>query len=141
MKLLILAVGKLKDRWALEGCAEYLQRLRRQAAIEVVEVKDTAALGPRIPARHRVVALTERGQEPSSAELAERLARWQMDGGAGVVFLIGGADGLPAEIERQADERLSLSRLTLPHRLARLLLLEQLYRAFSILRGEPYHRA
>jgi 23S rRNA (pseudouridine1915-N3)-methyltransferase len=141
MKIVILAVGKLKDPWVLEGCAEYLQRLRRHATIQVVEVKEGTALAARIPARHRVVALTERGQEPTSAELAERVARWQMEGAAGVVFLIGGADGLPAEIERQADERLSLSRLTLPHRLARLLLLEQLYRAFSILRGEPYHRA
>jgi 23S rRNA (pseudouridine1915-N3)-methyltransferase len=141
MKIVILAVGKLKDHWVLEGCAEYLQRLRRHATIQVVEVKEGTGLAARIPTRHRVVALTERGQEPTSAELAERVGRWQMEGVPGVVFLIGGADGLPAEIERQADERLSLSRLTLPHRLARLVLLEQLYRAFSILRGEPYHRA
>lgn len=140
MKLTVLAVGKLRDRWALEGCAEYEQRLRRHSPLHILEVKDAHALSERLPPRQRLIALCERGTQLSSGELAERIARWQLEALPGVCFLIGGADGLPPALEARADERWSFGRLTLPHRLARLLLLEQLYRAFSILRGEPYHR-
>jgi 23S rRNA (pseudouridine1915-N3)-methyltransferase len=141
LKLTILAVGKIKEAWARQGCDEYLRRLRRHFPVEEVELRDAEGLAPRLPARHLVIALDERGQEPSSAELAARLAGWMNAGTAGVCFLIGGADGLPPAALGLARERLSLGRLTLPHRLARLVLLEQLYRAASIVRGEPYHRA
>lgn len=144
MKLTVLAAGKLREAWVREGCDEYLKRLRRHLSVEVVEVRDAASLAPRVPAKthgnHRLVALDERGAEPTSAELAERLAAWMGSGLPGVVFLVGDADGIPAALQARADERLALSRLTLPHRLARLILLEQLYRALSIVRGEPYHR-
>lgn len=141
VKLVILAVGKLKDAWALAGCAEYEKRLRHYATTSVVEVRDAEALAGKVPERHRLIALDERGDEPTSEGLAEKLRRWQATGLPGVCLVIGGADGLPRALVEKADERLSLSRLTLPHRLARLVLLEQLYRAFTIVRGEPYHRA
>ena len=141
MKLVVIAVGKMKDSWAQDGCEEYLRRIRRHLPVEIIEVKDDAALGARIPDRHRLVALDERGAEPTSEELARRLGGWMSSGLAGVTFLIGGADGLPAALVARADEKMALSRLTLPHRIARLVLAEQLYRALSIVRGEPYHRA
>jgi 23S rRNA (pseudouridine1915-N3)-methyltransferase len=87
-----------------------------------------------------VWALDERGRQLSSAELAAMLATRMRSGPRGVTFLVGGADGLPAPVVDRADIRWSLGRLTLPHRLARLILVEQLYRALSIVRGEPYHR-
>lgn len=141
MKLTVLAVGKLKEAWVREGCDEYLRRVARHLPCEIVEVKDDAALSARIPPRHRVVALDERGTQVSSQELAARLAAWMGSGAPGVALLIGGADGLPKDLVARADEKLALSRLTLPHRIARLVLAEQLYRALSIVRGEPYHRA
>lgn len=145
----VLAVGKLKDSWVREGCAEYSQRIQRHLPLEIVEAKDNRALdghlggrsARREAGRQRVVVLDEQGREPTSQELSSRLAKWMNEGLAGVTFVVGGADGLPAATLARADEKLALSRLTLPHRLARLLLLEQLYRALSIIRGEPYHRA
>jgi 23S rRNA (pseudouridine1915-N3)-methyltransferase len=141
VKLAILAVGKIKEAWAREGCDEYKKRLARHFPTDEIEVKEAAALAARLPARFRAVALDERGREPTSEELAARLRAWMGSGAPGVAFLIGGADGLPRDLVARADETLALSRLTLPHRLARLLLYEQLYRALSIVRGEPYHRA
>ncbi len=140
MKITVLAVGKLRDAWVREGCDEYAKRIARHQPLDVVEVKDAAQLASRVPPRARLVVLDERGREPTSAELAARVAAWQA-GALPVALVVGGADGLPADLVARADEKLALSRLTLPHRLARLLLLEQLYRALSILRGEPYHRA
>jgi 23S rRNA (pseudouridine1915-N3)-methyltransferase len=140
VKLHVLAVGKLREAWVREGCAEYEKRIARHLPIEIVELKDTRALAQRLPARARIVALDERGREPTSDELAARLGGWMRGALPGVAFLVGGADGL-GEAAARADETMALSRLTLPHRLARLILLEQLYRALSIVRGEPYHRA
>lgn len=141
MKLVVLAAGKLRDAWVRDGCAEYQRRVARHLDIEMLEVKDSSGLAARVPERFRLVALDERGRQPTSAELAQRLAGWMNAGLPGVAFLLGDADGLPPELLARAHETLSLSRLTLPHRLARLVLVEQLYRALSILRGEPYHRA
>ncbi|MSP62920.1 MAG: 23S rRNA (pseudouridine(1915)-N(3))-methyltransferase RlmH [Myxococcales bacterium] len=141
MKLAVLAVGKLRDAWARDGCEEYRKRIARHLPLEIIEVKDSAALAARVPPRFRLIALDERGREPTSEELAGRLATWMNSGTPGVAFLVGGADGLPADLLARADEKLALSRLTLPHRLARLILVEQLYRALTIVRGEPYHRA
>lgn len=140
MKLLVLCVGKLRDSWVEAGCAEYLTRLRPRLPVEIVEVKDDAQLLQKIPPRYQRWVLDERGVQATSRELAQRLDRALGSGLPGVVLIIGGADGLPAELREKADYLLGLSKLTLPHRLARLLLLEQLYRAHSILRGEPYHR-
>jgi 23S rRNA (pseudouridine1915-N3)-methyltransferase len=144
VKLSLLCVGRLKEPWVKEGCDEYARRLRGKLPLETVELKDDAqlvrALPARSPERGQVWALDERGQQLSSAELAQRLKGLLDQGERGLTFLIGGADGLPQAALERADRRWSLSRLTLPHRLARLILVEQLYRAVSILRGEPYHR-
>jgi 23S rRNA (pseudouridine1915-N3)-methyltransferase len=140
VKLAVLAVGKLKEAWVQEGCAEYAKRMRGKLPLDLVEVKDDAELTRKIPARYKLWALDERGKELTSEELAQALKRAMNGSEQGIALAIGGADGLPREVVARADFVWSLGRLTLPHRLARLIVLEQLYRALSILRGEPYHR-
>ncbi len=115
--------------------------MRGKLPLDLVEVKNDAELARRLPPRHLVWALDERGAELTSEELSRKLAQQMNRGEAGVALVIGGADGLPRELVARADFVWSLGRLTLPHRLARIIVLEQLYRALSILRGEPYHRA
>ena len=140
MKLAVVAVGKLKEAWVQEGCAEYAKRVRGKLPLELVEVKDDAELVRKIPPRYKLWALDERGRELASEELAASLNKAMNGGEQGIALVIGGADGLPKELVARADFVWSLGRATLPHRLARLIVLEQLYRALSILRGEPYHR-
>ncbi len=144
MRVRIIAVGKAKDR-SLRGLLDdYYARIGRYAKLEEIEIKDGDAaevaekLSRHIPNRSRVVALEVDGRVFGSQELAKWLGRAENDSIQTVVFVIGGAYGLPEEISRSADLRLSLSAMTLPHRLARLVLAEQIYRGFSILRGEPY---
>jgi 23S rRNA (pseudouridine1915-N3)-methyltransferase len=139
LKIVVLAVGKMRDRHMAAICDDYLARARRHLPVEVVEVDDGPALSRRLPARAEVVALAPGGDSWSTEELAAYLEGRMVAGTHAVAFLIGGADGLPSEIERGAARRLSLSRLTLPHRLARVVLCEQIYRALSIIRAEPYH--
>lgn len=142
----ILCVGRRARDPLLDAADAYLKRLKRYTKTELLRIKDGSAqseeraLRSKLPPGYRIVALDERGRQPSSEELAKRIGGWQRGGTEGVVFLIGGADGLHASLEEQADETLALSRLTLPHRLALVLLLEQLYRGHTILRGEKYHR-
>jgi 23S rRNA (pseudouridine1915-N3)-methyltransferase len=114
--------------------------MRGKLPLEIVEAKDAADLMKRLPPRHKLWALDERGKQLSSDELAQQLSRAMNSGETGLTFVIGGADGLPRDLVARADFVWSLGRLTLPHRLARLIVLEQLYRAHSIIRGEPYHR-
>lgn len=140
MKLALVAVGKLKEAWVQEASAEYAKRVRGKLPLDVVEVKDDAELVRKIPPRYKLWALDERGKELTSDELAQSLARAMNGGEQGMALIIGGADGLPRELVARAHFVWSLGRLTLPHRLARIIVLEQLYRALSILRGEPYHR-
>lgn len=141
MKLTIVAVGKLRDAWAREACDEYEKRLRGKLPLEIIEAKDDADLARKLPPRARLWALDERGKQLSSDELATTIKQHMNGGEQGIAFVIGGADGLPRELVQRANFTWSLGRLTLPHRLARIILLEQLYRALSIIRGEPYHRA
>ena len=115
-------------------CDEYLGRIQHYAKIEEREVKEA-----RIPEDSRLVALSRRGESWTSAQLSELVGRWEMDG-RDVTFAIGDADGLPEETLRGAERTWSLGPLTLPHELARVVLYEQLYRAHTIRRGEPYHR-
>lgn len=146
MRLRIVAAGKVREPYLRAAVDEYLTRLGRYLPVDEVEVppgvdvKAQRAIERAIPARFETWALDPEGQEPRSEELAAWLERRMGSGTAGVAFVIGGPDGLPAEIVRRATVCLSLSRLTLPHRLARLLLAEQLYRAATIIRGEPYNR-
>lgn len=140
MRLALIAVGKLRDAWVREGCDVYLTRLRPRLRTEVIEVKDGADLLRAVPPRFRVWALDEHGVEVTSVELSQRLQRERVSGAPGLALLIGAADGLPKDTLASADLRLSLSRLTLPHRLVRVVALEQIYRALSIIHDEPYHR-
>jgi 23S rRNA (pseudouridine1915-N3)-methyltransferase len=156
MKIHLLAVGARMPDWVKAGYAEYAGRLPRECALSLNEIPagkrgrnaDVARIvrdeGERLlaaaPAGSLVIALDERGQEWSTVELAERLAGWLRDG-RDVSLLVGGPDGLDADARARADPWWSLSRLTLPHSLARVLVAEQLYRAWSLLRHHPYHRA
>jgi 23S rRNA (pseudouridine1915-N3)-methyltransferase len=153
VKVRLLAIGRDRSGLFSPAVQEYLGRLARTLKVELVELPEAkrqagtpqardeegATLLARIKPGERLVALDERGEQPTSVELANRLARWQARG-QDVAMVIGGADGLSPAVLERAQERLSLSRLTLPHRLARVVLVEQLYRAVTILRGEPYHK-
>ncbi|MCB9628102.1 MAG: 23S rRNA (pseudouridine(1915)-N(3))-methyltransferase RlmH [Sandaracinaceae bacterium] len=144
MKVRIVAVGKIKEKATRELLRDYYARIDRYARLEEVELKDGTEDEVRerferaIPDRSRVVALEVLGQRWSSEQLAQHIGRCEGDGVQSAVFLIGGSYGLPPAISKQADVQLSLSAMTLPHRLARLLLAEQVYRGFTILRNEPY---
>jgi 23S rRNA (pseudouridine1915-N3)-methyltransferase len=134
VRYLVLAVGRLRPPFS-DDVEHYEKLLRRQARVEVVEVREDEALERRIPERAYVVLLDAGGTELSSEAFAEFLeARRQ--GGRDVCFVIGGPRGLDLD---RCDTRLSLGRMTLPHQLARVVLLEQLYRAHKILAREPYH--
>ena len=152
MKLRVVAVGRDRSGVFAPGVAEYLRRIERYARIELVEVPEARrhagtpqakveegqAILAKLGARDRVVALALGGEEPTSEALARKVKTW-VEAARDVALVVGGSDGLSDAVLARADERLALSRLTLPHQLARLVLAEQLYRAFTILRGEPYH--
>jgi 23S rRNA (pseudouridine1915-N3)-methyltransferase len=140
LKLLVRAVGKLRDRRLESLCEEYCSRVRRHLPVEIGEADDDAGLLRGLPAGTEIVALEPGGDAWTTAEFTKYLEKRMVAGTRAIAFLIGGADGLAPETVKQANRRLSLSPLTLPHRLARLLLCEQIYRAISIIRGEPYNR-
>ncbi|HEY6224338.1 MAG TPA: 23S rRNA (pseudouridine(1915)-N(3))-methyltransferase RlmH [Gemmatimonadales bacterium] len=139
MRYTVVAVGRIRSAALRTACDEYLSRLRHYAKIDEREVKDEARLSEAIDGATRLVALSRAGEPWSSPELAQRTARWDLEGRE-VAFAIGGADGLPRALVERAEAVWSLSAMTFPHELARVLVLEQLYRAFTIRRGEPYHR-
>lgn len=154
MRLTILAVGDKLPAWAEAATAEYLKRMPREARVELVSVKpekragqsadslkqaEATRLMDKLPSQARLVALDEHGRQVSTRELADLMTRW-MDIGQDVYLVIGGADGLAPAILEKAETRLALSRLTLPHAMARVLLAEQLYRAISLINNHPYHR-
>ncbi len=142
MRVSVIAVGKVKQRGLRASLDDYYGRIKRYAKLEEIELKDTADVGARfakaLDPRGRTIALEVDGEAWSSRRLADFVGECELSSVPSVSFLIGGAYGLPREISRAADRRLSLSAMTLPHRLARLVLAEQIYRAFTILRGEPY---
>ena len=144
MRVRVVAVGKLKEAYWRQAVDEYLARLRRYADVTEIELKDDSplqvskAMRRAIPERARVVLLTIDGRARSSEELAAFVEQCAVRAEE-LVFVVGGADGIPADVLAEHADRLSLSRMTLPHRLARLVLVEQLYRAMTIRRGEPYH--
>ena len=140
MKIVIRAVGRLRDRRMEELCKEYLDRARRHLPVEVQEVEQDRELLARLPPGTEVIALEPGGDRWTTAQLTGHLSAAMLEGKKAIAFLIGAADGLSREVVEGADRRLSLSPLTLPHRLARVILCEQVYRALSIIRGEPYGR-
>jgi 23S rRNA (pseudouridine1915-N3)-methyltransferase len=139
MRYRVVAVGRLKNAALRTACNDYLDRLQHYAKVEEREVKDEARILDGVGEDARLVALSRRGDAWSSTELADMTARWEQDG-RDVAFAIGGADGLPQPVLRRAERVWSFSALTFPHEIARLLLYEQLYRAYTIRRNEPYHR-
>lgn len=155
VKLIIVAVGTRLPDWMNAGFAEYAKRMPRELPLELVEIKPEprttgkpvdammAAEAKRIeaalPARCRRIVLDERGEAPDTQALARRLSTWQGEGDD-IAFLIGGPDGLDPTLKQATHERLRLSSLTLPHGLARVVLAEALYRAYSLQIGHPYHR-
>jgi 23S rRNA (pseudouridine1915-N3)-methyltransferase len=139
VKIVVLAVGKLRDRSFAALCDDYIARARRHLGVEVVEVEDDAALARKWPAQGDTVALEVGGEAWTTERFARHLDDRMVRGTRVLTFAIGGADGLPAALVARATLRLSLSAMTLPHRMARLVLLEQIYRALTIIRGEPYH--
>jgi 23S rRNA (pseudouridine1915-N3)-methyltransferase len=141
VKILLLACGRLKERYLAAAEAEYRKRLRAYCRLEVKEVKDDAALRAALPANAHLYVLDEQGELLTSQEFAELLAREeQHGGGAPVVFAIGGADGHSQEVRDRATRLIAFGRLTIAHRLVRVLILEQIYRGYRIVRGQPYHR-
>jgi 23S rRNA (pseudouridine1915-N3)-methyltransferase len=140
VKFVVVAVGKLKDAPLRAVADDYVSRIRRYVAVAEREVKSGAELESAVPEGAFVVALEVLGKALTSVELAKRVEQWGSRNKGIVAFLIGGADGIPKPLSERADARISLSSLTLPHRLARVLLAEQLYRSMTILRGEPYAR-
>ena len=154
MKLLVVAVGQRVPAWAQAGWDEYAKRFPPELRVELKTVKTEARasrtlaqllsaererIAAAIPAGCRIVALDEHGTALTTVALAGRLTQWQL-GGGDVALVIGGPDGLDPEFKRQAHERIRLSDLTLPHAMVRVLLVEQLYRAWSINANHPYHR-
>jgi 23S rRNA (pseudouridine1915-N3)-methyltransferase len=135
----VVAVGRVRDAALRAACDDYLGRLRHYARVEEQEVKDEARVLGAIPEGTRLVALSRTGEQWTSSQLADWTGRWEMES-RDVAFAIGGAEGLPEHLLGKAERVWSLSRLTFPHELARVLLYEQLYRAYTIRRGEPYHR-
>lgn len=142
MKLLLLAVGRLKEDYLERAEAEYRKRLRPMCNLEVREVADEAKLCAALPSPCKLVLFDERGELLSSEQLARDLVEHHRlhGGGAPLVFAIGGPDGHSDELRERADLMVAFGRLTIAHRLVRVLALEQIYRALGILRGTKYHR-
>ncbi|MGG0717543.1 23S rRNA (pseudouridine(1915)-N(3))-methyltransferase RlmH [Robertmurraya massiliosenegalensis] len=159
MNISIITVGKLKEKYLKQGIDEYLKRLSSYAKVEVIEVADEKAPeelsttemiqvknkeGDRILAKIHpdtyVIALAIEGKQKSSEELADTLDKLATYGKSKIAFVIGGSLGLSQEVLQRADEKLSFSKMTFPHQLMRLILVEQVYRAYRINRGEPYHK-
>lgn len=155
MQLRVIAVGQRQPGWVRDAVDEFARRFPPECRLAVLEVKAEPRSGGRtaaqmkaaeaqrlraaLPKGSHVVALDERGTRRSTAELADRLRTWR-SAGQDVALLIGGPDGLDDALKAEADESLRLSDLTLPHALARVLLVEALYRAHTLLAGHPYHR-
>ena len=163
MKIIIIAVGKIKERYWKEALAEYLQRLSAFAKLEIVELRERdahadtpkhiqAAEGEdilkRLPSLQKgsggndrqVIALDARGKQRSSEELSAHLDQLKLHGTSNLIFIIGGSHGLSPEVMACADESLSFGEQTWPHNMARVMLVEQLYRAFAISNNHPYHK-
>lgn len=155
MRLLIAAVGRLRDAPEAALAADYITRAANAGrqlgfkSVELIEVEgkppgdaraEASALYRATPDGARKILLDERGAEWASRQLAEKLARWRDDGLPCATFWIGGADGVSQSVKDNADEKLALGRQTWPHRLVRVMISEQIYRALTILCGTPYHR-
>ena len=158
-KVTVLCVGKLKEKFYIDAAAEYAKRLSRFCKLELVELpeerlpedpspaqieaalmKEAAAIRAKLPAGAAIIALCVEGELRSSEALAQQMAAWAGQGVSQLVFLIGGSFGLHPSIKGSAKLRLSMSPMTFPHHLARVMVLEQIYRAYQINAGTRYHK-
>jgi 23S rRNA (pseudouridine1915-N3)-methyltransferase len=155
MKFIVASVGHKMPGWISDGFNEYAKRMPREARIDLLEIKPEPRSGGKtteqimeaeaqridaaLPTNCLRVALDERGAGWTTRQLADRMRQW-MGEGCDVAFIIGGADGLHPSIKERAQQLLALSAMTLPHAMVRVLLAEQLYRAYSLLHNHPYHR-
>ena len=159
MKITLITVGKIKEKYFTDAIAEYAKRLSRYCKLEIIEVADektpdgaSEALenqikekeGERIlskvPDSAYVIALAIEGKQLSSEELADKMEKWNVGGISHLVFIIGGSLGMTPKVLNRADYKLSFSKMTFPHQLMRVVLLEQIYRSFRIRNNEPYHK-
>lgn len=159
MNISIITVGKLKEKYLKLGIEEYTKRLSSYSKIEIIEVPDEKApeilsdaemlqvkkkegerILAKVPTDAHVIALAIEGKQKSSEELADTIDKLGTYGKSKVTFIIGGSLGLSDEVLNRANDKLSFSKMTFPHQLMRLILVEQVYRAFRINRGEPYHK-
>ena len=147
LRVQLICIGRLKESFYAAACEEYSKRLQRCCALDILELPETgdikrdgAAMLARIGSGAFVVAMCIEGKGYSSEELASLVAQCAVQGKSRMCFLIGGSDGLSDEVKRAADVRLSMSRMTFPHHLARVMVLEQIYRAFNINEGGKYHK-
>lgn len=159
MKITIIAAGKVREKFIKEGIKEYTKRLSRFCNIEIIEVQDEQVpnnisiaqeklikkkeaerILKRVRAGSVLIALDMKGTKLNSEAFAEKLNQYVLSGNPHITFIIGGSIGLDDEIIRMANIQLSLSDMTFPHQLVRIILLEQIYRAFKIINGEVYHK-
>lgn len=158
-RVTVLCVGKLKEKFYIDAAAEYVKRLQRHCKLELIELPEQRlpddpspaeiqkalrtegdAIRERLPKGGAVIALCVEGRPCSSQELSRRMAEFGVQGKTQLTFLIGGSVGLDEDLKRQADWRLSMSPMTFPHHMARIMLLEQIYRAYQIAGGTKYHK-
>lgn len=159
MKITVIAVGKIKERYFTEAIGEYGKRLSRFCRLELVEVADEKTpdragwaqklqirekegerILQKLPADSCVVALAIDGKMMDSVELSQQMEQWNVNGVSHITFIIGGSLGLAPQVFERADMKLSFSRMTFPHQLMRVILLEQIYRSYMIRSGAPYHK-
>lgn len=159
MKITVLCVGKIRERYFTDGIKEYEKRLSRYCRLEIIEVadektpdsaseteeliikeKEAERMKKYIREDAYVIALAIEGKQLDSVELSEKIEKLGICGTSHIIFLIGGSLGLDAELLKHADYLLSFSKMTFPHQMMRMILLEQIYRSYRIMKGEPYHK-
>lgn len=146
MNITILCVGKLKEKYWTEASDEYRKRLSRYGTIVVEELKEENPEGEgqnilkRLKKDTYVITLEIQGKALSSEELSSKIQGLALEGKSDITFVIGGSDGLSEEVSKRSDFKLSFSRMTFPHQMMRIFLLEQIYRSFKIMKGETYHK-
>ena len=159
MNIKIIAVGKIKEKYIQEGIKEYSKRLSRYCSLEIIEIDDEKApenlsdkemeivkqkererILSKVAQNSYVIALVIEGKQLSSEDLAKKMQDLMIDGQSDVCFIIGGSLGLSDEVIARSNFKLSFSKMTFPHQLMRMILLEQVYRGWRIIKGEPYHK-
>ena len=140
LRVTVICQGRLKEKYYLGACEEYVKRLSGYCQPEVIELPEEGDPTPKIPKGAYVIAMCIEGKKTDSPGLAAKLEQITLEGKSRVCFLIGGSEGLSESVKQAADWRLSMSDMTFPHHLARVMLLEQIYRAFTITAGAKYHK-